>query len=159
MGYTHYWRFRDNAGNDCAPKDIENGVEKFKDSVALFRKCLDYMGGKTRYPNWGDNAYEKEVNMKICGGCGEGEPEITDTYVWFNGCKATDNDCETCYLDLEGNGFGFCKTRREPYDTAVWVCLLCFKYYFGENIKLTSDGGDNEHAYAEEVFNAVVESI
>ena len=159
MGYTHYWRFRDNAGNYCAPKDIEGGVEKFKNSVALFRKCLDYMGGKTRYPNWGDTAYSKEVNMVLCGGDGRGEPTLRDNLVCFNGCRATDNACETCYIDLDEVGFNFCKTCREPYDTAVWVCLLCFKYYFGENIKLTSDGDNEEHAYAEEVFNAVVEGM
>lgn len=163
MGYTHYWKFRKGVGNGeyaaCAPKDIMNGTELFKNSVALFRECLDYMGGKTRYPNWGKNAYSEEVTMKLCGGNGEGEPEILDDLICFNGCRATDNACETCYIDLNEVGDDYCKTSREPYDTAVWVCLLCFKYYFGENIKLTSDGDDKEHGYAEEVFNAVVESI
>jgi len=159
MGYTHYWRFRDNAGNYCAPKDIEGGAEKFKDSVALFRKVLEKLNGKTMYPNWGENAYSREVPMVLCGGNGEGEPEILDNLVCFNGCRATDNWCETCYLDMDDRGSNFCKTRREPYDTAVWACLLCFKFYFGENIKLESDGDNEEHAYAEEVFNSVVEEM
>lgn len=159
MGYTHYWRFRDNAGNDCAPKDIEGGFEKFKDSVALFRKVLEKLNGKTMYPNWGDNAFSKEVDMVLCGGNGEGEPTILSTKICFNGCRATDNSCETCYLDMDDSGFNFCKTCREPYDTAVWACLLCFKFYFGENIKLNSDGDSEERAYAEEVFNSVVEEM
>lgn len=159
MGYTHYWRFRDNEGDNCAPKDIKGGIEKFKDSVALFRKVLEKLNGKTMYPNWGENAYSKEVPMVLCGGNGEGEPTIKDDVVCFNGCKATGNEHETCYLDLEDNGSNFCKTAREPYDTAVWACLLCFKFYFGENIKLSSDGDDEEHRYAEEVFNSVVEEM
>ena len=160
MGYTHYWRFRTDEGAYCAPKDIENGEEKFKDSVALFKKCLDYMGGKTLYPNWGEDAYSKEISMKLCGGNGEGEPTLRDDLVCFNGCRATDNMCESCYIDLnDDGGFNFCKTRREPYDTAVWVCLLCFKYYFGSNISLSSDGDEDELRYAEDAFNAVVESI
>lgn len=157
MGYTHYWRFCKNLGGiDCAPKDIMNGTQKFKDSVELFRKCLKYMDGKTAFPNWGDDAFTKTVDMVLCGGNGEGEPTINDNLVYFNGCRATGNDCETCYIDLEDSGFNFCKTGREPYDTAVWVCLLCFKYYFGNNIELNSDGNEEERSYVTKVFNAVV---
>ena len=159
MGYTHYWKFRDNAGNDCAPKDIDGGVKKFKDSVALFRKVLDKLNGKTKYPNWGENAFSREVHMDICGGNGEGEPTLCDNLVCFNGSRRNRNWCESFYLCTEDKGFCFCKTNREPYDTAVWACLLCFKFYFGDNIKLSSDGNDKENAYAEEVFNSVVEEM
>lgn len=154
MGYTHYWRFKKN-GEHCAPIEIENGEKKFKSSVKLFKKCLEYMGGKTPYPNWGENAYAKEVEMKLCGGLGNGEPEITDTLVCFNGDRKTGNDHETFYISLTKGGFNFCKTARKPYDTAVWVCLLCFKYFFGENLLLSSDGDDDEHKAAEDIFDAV----
>lgn len=159
MGYTHFWRFRDNADNDCAPKDIEGGMEKFKDSVALFKKVLEKLNGKTMYPNWGDDAYSREVDMTICGGDGTGYPTLRDDLVCFNGNRWHGNSCETCYLCAEDKGFSFCKTDRWPYDTAVWACLLCFKFYFGDNIKLSSDGNDKEHAYAEEVFNSVIEDM
>lgn len=163
MGYTHYWKFRRGIGNgnyeSCAPQDIINGKELFKESVELFKKCLAYMNGKTRMPNWGDDAYTKEVKMTLCGPMGKGEPKITDVVVAFNGCQAKNEDCESCYLELDYGGFQFCKTGRKPYDTAVWVCLLCFKYYFGENMEISSDGGEEEHRYAEEVFKAVVETL
>ena len=157
MGYTHYWRIKNNAGNYCSFNDIENGKKKFKEAVELFRECLKYMNGKTMFPNWGDNAFTKKVDMVLCGGNGEGEPTIKDDLVCFNGCKATGNYCETCYFALDDESFNFCKTAREPYDTAVWVCILCFKYYFGENLQISSDGDESELSYATDIFNAVVD--
>lgn len=163
MGYTHYWNFHKvENGKEivCSAAEIENGKEKFKNAVELFRKCLDYMGGKTCYPNWGDDAFDRVVPMKLAGGNGNGTPKITDTIVCFNGYGK--ESCETCYLELNYKGFlgsNFCKTNREPYDTAVWVCLLCFKYYFGENMGLSSDGDDEEHRYPEQVFNAVIQTM
>lgn len=164
MGYTHYWRFRKGIGNgryvDCKVKDIFNAEELFKESVELFNLCLKELNGKTRYPNWGENKFSEEIPMVLCGGDGENKPIINDMIVWFNGSKARDESCETCYISLNGSeGFDFCKTEREPYDTAVWICLLCFKHYFGENMKVTSDGDDEEHRYADEVFHKVLKAM
>ena len=163
MGYTHYWRFRKGIGNgryvDCKVKDIFNAEELFKESVELFNLCLKELNGKTRYPNWGENKFSEEIPMVLCGGDGENKPIINDMIVWFNGSEAREESCETCHISLNGSeGFDFCKTEREPYDTAVWICLLCFKYYFGENMKITSDGDDEEHRYADEVFHKVLKA-
>lgn len=157
MGYTHYWRFRNNAGNKCSPAEIEGGAEKFKDSVALFKEVLKKLDGKTLYPNWGESAFSKEVPMVLCGWDGNGEPTITDTLISFNGCRATGNHCETFLISVDENERFFCKTCREPYDTAVCVCLLCFKFYFGENFELDSDGDSEEWAFAEDIFNSVAD--
>ena len=159
MGYTHYWTFKSNAGHPCKISTIKNGAEKFKNAVALFKECLKTLNGKTKKVVWvyktKDYKLTEKVSMGLCNGWGKKgtKPTITDTLVSFNGCGK--NSHETCYISLEDAGFNFCKTARKPYDTAVCVCLLCFKHYFGKNMKLESDGDMNgiEWQYAKEVFN------
>lgn len=153
MGYTHYWNFK----NKVAPKDIEGGEEKFKDAVALFKECLAECGGKTKYPNWGEERYQKEVPMVLCGGGGTGEPIITDTEVIFNGTRVDDMCHETFAICLDREGWDFCKTARKPYDTAVCLALLCFKYCFGGDFDYTSDGGETEWEYPKSIFRKIVD--
>lgn len=167
MGYTHYWKFKTNKGNTCKPSTIENGTEKFKNAVALFKECLKTLNGKTKKIVWDysycmadrfENGYKlgEKVSMTLCNGWGKRgtKPTITDTLVSFNGCEK--NSHETCYISLDEGEFNFCKTARKPYDTAVCVCLLCFKHYFGNNMEIYSDGDMNgvEWQYAKEVFNS-----
>lgn len=152
MSYTHYWKFKGN----CAPQDIENGCKKFKDAVALFKDCLAECNGKTRYPNWGDNRFEKEVPMVLAGGNGLGEPIITDTDVIFNGEKKGNNCHETFAISIDMDGWDFCKTARKPYDTAVCLALLSFKKAFGEDFTYSSDGDEPEWEWAKAVFRKVV---
>ena len=151
MGYTHYWKFK----NGVAPKDIENGCEKFKEAVKLFKACLTECNEKTRYPNWGENSFKEEVPMKLAGGNGYGEPIITDTEVIFNGERKDDNCHETFIICVDRDGWDFCKTARKPYDTAVCLALLSFKEVFGDDFEYTSDGGENEWEWAKSVFNKV----
>ena len=163
MGYTHYWGFRklDKYGEyvKCSPNEIPNGAELFKKSVELFKKYLKHTGEYTKFPNWGKDAFSEGVFMNLRGWDGRGEPEITDMRVSFNGCKDDGESCETFLIDLYGHGRSFCKTCRKPYDTAVYVCLLCFKHYFGDNIEVESDGNEKELSYANEVFNEVLENL
>ena len=163
MGYTHYWRFRKLNENceyvTCSPNEVPNGAELFKKSVELFKKYLNHAGGYTKYHNLGEDAFKKSVLMELRGWDGRGEPEITDTKVSFNGNKSKGESCETFLIDLYWNERSFCKTRRMPYDTAVYVCLLCFKHYFEDNIDVDSDGNEKELSYANEVFNEVLESL
>ena len=156
MGYTNYWKFVKN-GNAIAPQDIENGKHKFKDSVALFKECLNALNGKVKYPNWGEDAFSKEVDLVLCNGAGEGEPIITDTDIVFNGSRERGEEYETFSIHINDGEWDFCKTAREPYDIAVQLCLLSFKYYFGENFEFSSDGGEKEWAFANEVFSTLVD--
>ena len=163
MGYTHYWSFRKLNENceyvNCSPNEIPNGAELFKKSVELFKKYLEHAGGYTKYPNYGKDAFKKSVLMVLRGWDGRGEPEITDTRVSFNGNKGRGESCETFFIDLYGHERCFCKTEHMPYDTAVYVCLLCFKHYFEDNIDVDSDGNEKQLSYANEVFNEVLESL
>ena len=153
MGYTHNWKFK----NGIAPKDIEGGAEKFKQSVALFKECLAECGGKTKYPNWGEHRNEKEVPMVLRGGAGTGEPIISDTEIYFNGDADTGNNCETFHITINDGEWDFCKTCREPYDTAVCLALLCLKYYFEDDFSYSSDGGETEWEYPKSIFRKIVD--
>ena len=132
MGYTHYWEFKSN------PKDVKDGDKKFKKSVELLKKCL------------------KDVSVKLAGGNGTGEPVFTDTKVCFNGVDDDDDAYETCYLALDNADykFDFCKTARKPYDVVVCLTLLCFKNFFGEDFKYSSDGNMDDEGWslADEIF-------
>lgn len=159
MGYTHYWKFK----NGKKPINCENGAEKFKNAVALFKEGLALLNGKTKVVRYNahtntESLSEDFVDMKICGGNGKGEPTITDTRVIFNGTNENDLSHETFFIDLnEPCAFEFCKTAHKPYDTAVCLALLCFKHYFGEDFEFSSDGDiDGVHwEYPKQIFKEI----
>jgi len=128
--YTHYWEFK------SKPKNVKDGDKKFKKSVELLKKCL------------------KDVSVKLASGNGTGKPVFTDTKVCFNGVG--DDSYETCYLAFDNADyeFDFCKTARKPYDVVVCLTLLCFKNFFGEDFKYSSDGNMNDEGWslANEIF-------
>lgn len=113
MGYTHYWDFKKK------PANIENGKEKFKKAVEMFR-----------------NAY-KHFNVPIADGMGIGEPVITDDTLCFNGVGK--DGYEGCYFDINSQS-EFCKTQKQPYDVVVCFAIRCFKEAFGDDFSFRSDG-------------------
>lgn len=120
MGYTHYWEFK----GHIAPKDLEDGENKFARAAELIRK-----------------AYNKvtEMGIEIADGMGEGgEPIISNSEVWFNG--RGDESRETFAIRADDGEWNFCKTARRPYDLLVCVSLLAFKEVFGEDFSYKSDG-------------------
>lgn len=127
MGYTHYWNFT------TFPNEIENGAEKFKNAISLFKERV------------------KKVNVELGNGMSEvgSKPIITDTMIVFNGIG--ENSHETFYIsmdyDEEEARFSFCKTARKPYDKAVCIALLCFKEAFGDDFEIYSDGSFDEQSW------------
>ena len=120
MGYTHYWNFRKEI------KEIENGDEKFKAAIALFKEGLKQL-----------------PDLKLGDGIGKGEPIINDECLCFNGSAELDEDYETFHIGLNMEIMdldNFCKTARQPYDVAVCLALLCFKKVFGDDFEYRSDG-------------------
>lgn len=111
MGYTHYWYYTPKANDD-------NTIVKW---ISAVRRIAEYRA-----------AIEKGIGslppVKICGGLGKGGPEIGPNHIWFNGDISAQLDHETFSVDMLGNGrekgFGFCKTRRQPYDTLVGLSLI-----------------------------------
>lgn len=139
MGYTHYWKFK----NDVAPKDIEGGKEKFAKASAIITKALSKVRG---------------MNIEICNGVGEGLPKISDKLIYFNGSKAKDEDCETFCIDINDGSWDFCKTCHKPYNLLVCLALLAFKWAFGEDFTYTTDGITKE-AYENRESNAYWKQI
>ena len=125
MGYTHYWEFKKN------PVKIKDGALKFQQAVTMLKKGVE-----------GITTADGE-SVKLCGGLGEGEPVFSDTLVWLNGDASMEQDYETCLIELDSPNdykYNFCKTGRRPYDVAVCLALFCFKHYFGDDFKFSSDG-------------------
>ena len=120
MGYTHYWYIFEKE----IPKDIwENFATDFVKLVPHFYDILD-------------QTTEQKLN-------------IDNEEIIFNGVG--ENSHETFYinrknkLNKEDNSyFNFCKTARKPYDIAVCCTLIIAKYYFGNGIRISSDGQNND---------------
>jgi hypothetical protein len=51
----------------------------------------------------------------------------------FNGISGRANEA--------GLWFDFCKTARKPYDLPVCACLIVLQHYFGDQFRVSSDGG------------------
>ena len=130
MGYTHYWRF------SKVVKNIDKSEEKFATAVNLFKKKLK----------------ELPKDIRMCNGNGKGKPIITPTDVVFNGSAKNGEDYDTFYIGLDydesDSKFNFCKTNRLPYDVAVCLALLCFKYAYGIDFRYFSDGERTDEGWA-----------
>ena len=118
MGYTHYFKFNLQTNN----KKVYEVA--FNNAIMLFNYCKKY------FP----------ADLKLCDYNGEGDAEITDKGIFFNGDASKNLDCESFCLDLDKYKMGFCKTRRKPYDIAVCCMLLCMKEMFGLEFEYSSDG-------------------
>lgn len=135
MGYTHYWYRKPKL-----PKD------KFDAFVADVRVILDACKAKGILVQ-----YEFD----------DAKPaELTDKCVRFNGVG--NDGHETFVIDLdfgkskpssqeEGREFDFCKTAYKPYDLAVTACLVAAKHHFGDDIKVSSDGEEQDWGNAFEL--------
>lgn len=91
----------------------------------------------------------KKYGIKIRSWTGKGNWAVNDKYIAFNGDAATGNDYESVVIknvntdeySLQHDGFGFCKTAREPYDAVVSAVFRRAEYY--GIVKDVSDDGPN----------------
>lgn len=125
MGYTHYWR--------RAPRLSTDAFKLFVGDVRDLAAAV------------------AEKGIKLAGGAGGGEPEITNQEVCFNGLGEEDM-FETFFIDrvfqgasfdlpdAQGRYFVFCKTSQKPYDLMVVASLFAAKYRFGDQFIFSSDG-------------------
>ena len=159
MGYTHYWKFKQN------PKDIKNGADKFKKAVNMLKVGLTKSPKKVdfKYYDYKNNTIKDvDVDLVLAGGNGTGEPVFDDECVCFNGLftPETDFSHETCCIQLDEPDnfeFDFCKTNEKPYDVAVCLTLLCFKDSFGDDFTYSSDGDGTKYGWvtAKKIFNSI----
>ena len=143
MGYTHYYHF------NKTPRLIENGAEKFANAVNAAKICIDRLPKRIYYTKTFYNEATRAFDIKkkssyrlypMCGGNGYGEPVFKPDYICFNGDEEHEQGYETFDIGFSIDFCPYCKTARQPYDVAVCIALLCFKYYFGDDFFLRSDG-------------------
>lgn len=91
----------------------------------------------------------------LAGGIGEGDPEVTDKRIWFNGRTDQNGDYETLLIKKNDTEWGFCKTACMPYDAYV-VAVHCICHHFSESFKVTSDGRKNAWKTGQELASAAV---
>ena len=143
MGYTHNYRFNKN------PQSIENGAEKFANAVNAAKICIGRLPKRIYYTKTLYNESTKAFDIKkkssyrlypMRGGNGYEEPVFKPDYICFNGDKEHKQGYEAFDIGFNNKFCTFCKTARQPYDVAVCIALLCFKHYFGDDFRITSDG-------------------
>ena len=127
MGYTHYWYKKPELPQDkwdAFAKDVKNFTEEGFCSGIL---CFEYDSPTV-------------------------EPKVGKNFVRFNGVNI--NGGETFFfdrkqvkgvwsqMDEDGLYFNSCKTNRRAYDKYVVEVLKLARQHFGDDIKLSSDGGE-----------------
>lgn len=129
MGYTHYW-----SGCSPAPTDLVNLMEDARKIVEA----------------------AQAQGVVICGGMGEGKPEIGERQIWLNGDASQSLDHETFMFPT--SSWAFCKTARKPYDLVVCSILLLAKYHLGDAVRISSDGDreDDEWGAAEAFVKSIL---
>jgi len=137
MGYTHYWYKK--------PELKEAAWNRFAKDV------VDIIGAVNRKVG-SDIVWESDTPSK--------QVEINSEVIRFNGAGELGH--ETFYferkisaMDLqrhkkvhsnlqEDEVFNFCKTAQKPYDLAVVAVLVAAKHHFGSDIRVSSDGNEDE---------------
>jgi len=129
IGYTHYWTFE------------PNNIEKTETLRKKFNKASKQIKSFAKFIQT-----SKFLQMKFCGGLGEGKPIFNETEIWFNGDASQGLNHETfnihwCRRPIYKDTWrDFCKTNRKPYDLLVCFTLLTFAEIFPEAFSFSSDG-------------------
>ena len=139
MGISHYWKIR---------KTIDK--ERFAKIAQDFKKVIPYLC------------------VDLAGVNGEGEPEITDDVISFNGKAPYEYEGFVLgrlaqapyYTQLyDGKWFNSCKVGFDcprPYDIAVKIALIIAKHHLGSDITLGSDETEAEWEDAYEIVKNVL---
>ena len=123
MGYTHYWTINQ---NQISPESWFGFMQEFSEIEAKFHEKLDHTT---------DQKYRIDSESIIFNGIGE---QGHETFTMNR-----KNPMEESYTG-ENEYFNFCKTARKEYDIAVCCALIIAKKYFGDIIKVSSDGEDED---------------
>jgi hypothetical protein len=144
MGYTHYFAYDPNA---------ESFVAAWPQMVTDALLIATHV--------------QRSLGVRLAGGFGDGEPELSERRIWLNGTRSGDLHHETllidpappktrherepqCGSDLARQDLerrtdrafvtGFCKTARKPYDIAVTSILLRCRHLAPDAFVIASDG-------------------
>ena len=123
MGYTHYWNILESEINS------DKWAKFAKDFVKILPQFMDILDHNT------DQKFNVTGEHIIFNGVGE---EGHETFTMNR-----KNVMEKAY-DGEIKYFDFCKTARKEYDISVCCALIIAKKYFGNIIKVSSDGEEED---------------
>ena len=133
MGYTHYWYMK---------KDKKVSQKKWNkltsDAKILLEgsPILERAKQNDTYDNWNDLSIT-DNEIRYDGG--------HETFVLER--KPIRNSWRHTYPNEEEDMvFNFCKTARKEYDGLVTATLLLAKHHLGDEIKIKSDGDEQEWA-------------
>tara|TARA_B100000949_G_C14283177_1_gene452849 strand:- start:2640 stop:3119 length:480 start_codon:yes stop_codon:yes gene_type:complete len=126
MGYTHYW---------YRPKELDS--DNFSNAIKDIALLFSYTEGQ-EYPVGYTHA-KQIVDVY----------ELNRREINFNGIREDGHENFHISDDRYSTEdkywkFDFCKTARKPYDKYVVACLYIFKYHLGDDIKITSDGDEED---------------
>ena len=145
MGYTHYWRFKNNTLSQTAMNKIAKDMRVIEKALSKGDVISETAGGSF------------DCSPVILGDYGGNSVGVvyhgnsTNTIEFgFNGMGELSH--ETFALNVGENEWFFCKTSRKPYDLAVCLILLSVKYHL-KSAKISSDGDNEDWEPAFEMFN------
>lgn len=117
MGYTHYWRQK------SAPTEEQwNNI------------CTDF--NKLCFGPFLDKPFPIQRESDDSD-----RPLVSDNLIVFNGIGSDAH--ETMHFARNALGFGFCKTKKKPYNMVV-VLLLILAYNLAEDVWLITSDGDQD---------------
>lgn len=149
MGYTHYWtQTRDLTGAEMT--EIGGVVSRFIEAAEKQTVVFHDYSNSSRSNNYTPET--RTLPVVICGGLGEGKPEVDAERIWLNG-QGPDYDHETFLITAKRElpydganpdilGWSFCKTARKPYDVLVVATLAYLAQNWG--FEIGSDGGPDD---------------
>lgn len=123
MGYTHYWTIYQ---KEISPESWFGFMQEFEKIETEFHGKIDHTT---------DQKYKIDTENIFFNGVGEQSHET-----FYMNRK---NEMKESYTG-EIEHFNFCKTARKEYDIAVCCALIIAKKNFGDIIKVSSDGIDED---------------
>jgi hypothetical protein len=123
MGYTHYWTINQ---KEISPESWFGFMQEFTKIETEFHGKIDHTT---------DQKYKIDTENIFFNGVGEQSHET-----FYMNRK---NEMKESYTG-EIEHFNFCKTARKEYDIAVCCALIIAKKHFGDIIKVSSDGIDED---------------
>ena len=133
MGWTHYWQHEATLPTD-----------KLKDVLHDFQAVL------------------ANLDVKLVGADGSGEPILSEREIIFNGI--TGQNCEPLIIKSlklprrsSSKTVSYCKTEKFPYDICVQVILIILKKHIGASIAVSSDGNEDAWKQAKELCQRILD--
>ena len=128
MGYTHYWE-----------RDVsKNSAEHYGKLALDAKKIVEYAISKDiAIADWGGEVLNGDEWNEGRFAFNGYRIESHESFIWQ--AQPKEPSYKSNYID-EGWSFDFCKTAWKPYDCVVTAILCRAKHYYGDSVRIRSDG-------------------